>query len=226
MAGLADLVGAVRLPSNAHQGHAGTLVVTDLLVLRRRGRQDEPAGAAWQQVRPVELPGVRDAVAAASVPVNEYFLQRSEQVLGWMRTESGRRGPELTVVADEPTGPALTDALQRLTGREPSSLHGPPRLQEGFYQAYPDGSFTQVRGGAPMPHEPPRTQAAELRALIGLRDTVLALLDEEAAHRGDTARMGQLRRELNRSYDHYVARFGPVNRYKPAHHQPCGQGHR
>jgi SAM-dependent methyltransferase len=36
IAALADLVGAVRLPSGAHQRAAGTGVVTDLLILRRR----------------------------------------------------------------------------------------------------------------------------------------------------------------------------------------------
>ena len=34
---MADLVAAVRLPISAHQRAAGTQVVTDLLVLRRRG---------------------------------------------------------------------------------------------------------------------------------------------------------------------------------------------
>src|SRR6185437_3276643 len=43
--GLADLVGAIRLPSGAHQRAASTSVVTDLLVLRRRepGRGPDPA---------------------------------------------------------------------------------------------------------------------------------------------------------------------------------------
>jgi hypothetical protein len=36
MAKLADLVGAVRLPAGAHRRTAGTDVVTDLLILRRR----------------------------------------------------------------------------------------------------------------------------------------------------------------------------------------------
>ena len=42
IASLADLVGAIRLPGGAHQRAAGTNVVTDLLVLRRR----EPGRAA------------------------------------------------------------------------------------------------------------------------------------------------------------------------------------
>src|SRR6266571_8105738 len=52
IASLADLVGAVRLPSGAHQRAAGTRVVTDLLVLRRRepGRAPDPAG--WEPAPP------------------------------------------------------------------------------------------------------------------------------------------------------------------------------
>ena len=42
MNAMADLVGAVRLPSGAHQRAAGTKVITDLLMLRRR----EPGAAA------------------------------------------------------------------------------------------------------------------------------------------------------------------------------------
>ena len=44
IAGLADLVGALRLPGGAHQRAAGTGVVTDLLILRRRepGRDPDP----------------------------------------------------------------------------------------------------------------------------------------------------------------------------------------
>ena len=36
IAALADLAGAVRLPSGAHQRQPGTEVITDLLIFRRR----------------------------------------------------------------------------------------------------------------------------------------------------------------------------------------------
>jgi hypothetical protein len=49
IAGLADLVAAVRLPSGAHQRAAGTKVVTDLLILRRREPDSHLRGAAWEQ---------------------------------------------------------------------------------------------------------------------------------------------------------------------------------
>jgi SAM-dependent methyltransferase len=75
MAQLADLVTAVRLPSGAHQRAAGTQVVTDLLVLRRREPDREPDPTGWEQVRSTALPG-------GEAYVNEYFLANPGQVLG------------------------------------------------------------------------------------------------------------------------------------------------
>ena len=48
IASLADLTGAVRLPSGAHQQAAGTKVITDLLIFRRRepGRDPDEIGRA------------------------------------------------------------------------------------------------------------------------------------------------------------------------------------
>ena len=48
IADMADLVAAVRLPSGAHRRAAGTEVVTDLLILRRREPGRSPAAdASW-----------------------------------------------------------------------------------------------------------------------------------------------------------------------------------
>src|SRR6266700_4120898 len=57
IASLADLAGALRLPGGAHQRAAGTAVVTDLLILRRRepGRPMDPT--AWEQSRLTTLDG-------------------------------------------------------------------------------------------------------------------------------------------------------------------------
>lgn len=44
IAGLADLVGAIRLPERAFARSSGTDVVVDLVVLRRRPVNAEPAG--------------------------------------------------------------------------------------------------------------------------------------------------------------------------------------
>ena len=75
-----------------------------------------------------------------------------------------------------------------------------------------DDGFARVENGVLLPHAVPRTQAAELRALCGLRDTAKALLEAEAATRDDTQAIAEVRAELNHRYDAYVATYGPINR--------------
>ena len=57
----------------------------------------------------------------------------------------------------------------------------------------------------------PKSQVAELRALIEMRDTYLTMLDAERA--GNETWVG-LQQVLNERYDAYVERYGPLNRVK------------
>ncbi|MFJ4230029.1 helicase-related protein, partial [Paenarthrobacter nicotinovorans] len=59
----------------------------------------------------------------------------------------------------------------------------------------------------------PKTQAAELRALLGLRDAGRKLLTAEADSRDDTADIDTLRDELKAAYSQYVDTYGPINRF-------------
>ena len=225
MASLADLVGAVRLPGGAHQKAAGTGVVTDLLILRRREPGRQPGPGAWEQARPVVLDGHQ-------VPVNEHFLACPGAVLGDLGAAGGAyNAADLTVTAapgvrfDE----ALTAALDTVVasarargltwsrrpeggGQEAIPAHR-SREMDGYLRAGPDGTFTKVTGGLAGPHPVPASQAAELQALLGLRDTVRALLDAEAASPEDTPQISELRTDLGRRYDRYLHAFGPINRF-------------
>jgi len=224
IASLADLVGAVRLPSRAHQRAAGTGVVTDLLILHRRepGRQPDPT--AWEQARMTELDG-------AQVPISEYFLDHPDRVLGELGAIHGAyRADDLVVNAAGDTTPTLADALDSVaaSARErgltwtPAAPAAADKLEpaasrsrepDGYIRALGDGTFTQILNGAERPHEVPRSQAGELRELIGLRDTVRALLDAESASAEDTPQISDLRAELNRRYEAYLRAHGPLNRF-------------
>lgn len=237
MAALADLVAAVRLPSGAHQAAAGTQAITDLLILRRREPDREPAPIAWEQTRPLDL----DTAAEQADQVNEYFADRPERVLGEMVLGRGmNRDGELIV---RPTGDPAADLARVLrdvvdearregltmTPRadgdrpaQPLAVLAPNDRAEGHIEALADGTFTTVADGRVVPHEVPASQADELRALLGLRDTVTALLSAEAATLDDGDEHGgpapegspaALRAELNERYDVYVAAYGPLNRY-------------
>ena len=224
IASLADLAGAVRLPSGAHQRAAGTAAVTDLLVLRRREPGRQPDSTAWEQARLTELDG-------AQVPVNEYFLAHPEMVLGRLGAASGMyRADDLVVRATGDTATELARALDAVaaTARSRGLTWAAPapadaarprpdlaRSQEpdGYIQVHGDGTFTRVINGTERPHEVPRSQAPELRELLGLRDTARALLDAESASTDDTPQIAGLRADLNRRYHTYVRTYGPLNRF-------------
>jgi SAM-dependent methyltransferase len=223
IASLADLVGAVRLPSGAHQQSAGTSVVTDLLVLRRREPGCPPDPTAWEQARVTEMDG-------APVPVNEYFLGHPEMVLGELGAVHGAyNDSDLVVRSTADTAAALTQALDHIAAsartrgltwvpaasgsRPPAEPPARSAELDGFLRAHADGTFTRTRHGNEVPHPVPRTQAEELRHLLRLRDTARALLDAEATFREDTPHLRELRADLNHLYDTYLATYGPINHY-------------
>ena len=86
-------------------------------------------------------------------------------------------------------------------------------LEAGYLEAHRDGTFTCVIDRRAVAYRPPLSQAAELRQLLGLRDTVVALLEAESESIDDTDEMDRLREELNRRYDAYARQHGPINRF-------------
>ena len=222
IAALADLVGALRLPSRAHQRAAGTGVVTDLLILRRREPGREPDPTAWEQARLTELDG-------AQVPVNEYFLDHPESGArhSSARSNGAYRADDLVVTATadtiervhrRPDRITASAAARGLTWAPPAHRPSPPAEAtcsphpDGYLQARDDGTFTEVADGMARPFEVPRSQAAELRALLGLRDTAVALLQARPAQQ-KTPPIQRLRRQLTPHYDSYVRGYGPLNRF-------------
>ena len=228
IADLADLAGAVRLPSGAHQRAAGTGVVTDLLIFRRREPGRDPDVTSWEQTRMAELDGVQ-------VPVNEYFLDHPHAVLGELRAVHGAYSDEdLVVAATSDTGAALARALTRIAADAlsrglawtaapeqsgPSVAPAGPRSRQpdGYLEAHRDGTLTQVVDGQAISFPVPDRQAAELRQLLGLRDAVSGLLEAEAASLDDTPELDALRRDLNLRYDAYLRTYGPISRFSWRH---------
>ncbi|HBS73975.1 MAG TPA: hypothetical protein DEB55_06230, partial [Microbacterium sp.] len=94
MNALADLVGAIRLPSGAHRRAAGTEVITDLLILRRREDGQPPADDLWERVTPITIDGQR-------IKVNAYFDHHPEHVLGDISIGQGMYGGDSLLVTGD-----------------------------------------------------------------------------------------------------------------------------
>ncbi|MFI5682340.1 UvrD-helicase domain-containing protein [Streptomyces sp. NPDC051636] len=231
----ADLVGAVRLPAGAHQRAAGTDVVTDVLILRRRDGKAPETPPEWVGLSPVQVD------AEHSVLVNSYFAKHPEMVLGTIGLTSTQYGrDDLTVRPKEGTDltEALTEALATITRqahetgltmsaspdavqraaveqraermREAQEMFG-EELQrfEGTLIDQGDGTFLQVVGGELADRPVFKNAVEELRALLRLRDTYVDLLSAESTGQDELATT--LRQQLNAHYDAYVAKFGFLN---------------
>ncbi len=225
MADLADLLGAVRLPTGAHRRSAGTEAVTDLLVLRRREPDRDRRNQDWVDTVRLGLPGADER----GEPVNRYLADHPHHVLGRMRIDAGMHGaatlqvtsPDLDTVTDQLrealTGivsDARAEALTYTPGVAPAlELVAPGTVWDGHLTATGAGSFTVTLAGSSQPVPVPATQRRELSALVGLRDAARAVLDREASTVTDEADLDRCRGHLARSYRDYLARYGPINRF-------------
>jgi N12 class adenine-specific DNA methylase len=237
LAGLGDLIGAVRLPAGAHQRTAGTKVVTDILVMRRRIPGTTPAGEDWTR-------SCRTTLDGWEFPLNEYFDHRRARILGTLAGVKGRFGGEMTVHG--PTDPdTLTGRLQHAfsaiteTAADldltyvPAEVLAPAsvtsdedRRNTGYITAHPDGTFTITEHGQQVPLAVPATQATELRHQLAMRDTARDLLAAQAADATDTPAILMARARLAGLYRDYQTRYGPLNRFtrrRTGRYHPTGE---
>ncbi|PZT98925.1 MAG: helicase [Gordonia sp. (in: high G+C Gram-positive bacteria)] len=122
----ADLLGAVRLPNNAHRRAAGTEVLTDVLLFRKRHETDAPRDDQWVRTALHDVPVLRgqSTDGTRELRINDYFWKHPEQVLGDFVATQGVRGSlqlGVQLRQREPLSETLTAALSRVTDRALSS---------------------------------------------------------------------------------------------------------
>lgn len=92
-----ELIGAVRLPSTAFKQNAGTEVVTDFIVLRRRENENTRADGEWIQTQ----------VFDGEDNVNAYFMNHPENVLGTPQFNRGLYSSHEYTVSSQDFKPEL-----------------------------------------------------------------------------------------------------------------------
>ncbi|CCW15055.1 helicase-related protein [Rhodococcus aetherivorans] len=108
-----DLIGAVRLPTGAFDRQAGTAVVTDVLIFRRREDGATPTEDTLEWAQPAVQVAAIDAKTGeqARTWINPYFAKYPERVLGTLTVGGGMyAGGSLQV--QPRTGAALAEQLR------------------------------------------------------------------------------------------------------------------
>ena len=113
----AELVAAFRLPSGAFEKYAGTGVVTDLIILKKREKPIlDVSGEGWIESNERKVPG-------GEIRVNEYWSAHADNILGKLGyghgTTSGRAG----MIVDRPAD--FADQLADLPNRVPKDAYAP-----------------------------------------------------------------------------------------------------
>ncbi|MET9528243.1 UvrD-helicase domain-containing protein [Streptomyces coeruleorubidus] len=226
---MADLVGAVRLPEGAHQRAAGTHVVTDLLLFRRRepGHTRARGDDSW-------LTSSKTDIGGYEIPVNQYFQNNPKNILGQMTVGSGQfTDHDLTVKGDSNTLVSMRAALGRIVADAKTdgldydasqqnadlSLNLAGDARDGSIARGENGAFMTVENGNWVELDVHPKQREQLGRLLHLKDLANRLVELEANTRqsGETNEMREARDALNLAYDAYVRKHPSPN--KPGQHR-------
>lgn len=231
-----ELVSAVRLPNGAFNDVAGTDVIADVLVFRRIDELKDPVDASsWINTSPLEQD-------ADDVQVNNYFLDKPDNVLGELGTTSGPFGAELMVTG---TGENVAEALaERLTASiNVARLAGKehrPALAESMLVRFPEhldasglvasppaaeAIVGTIRANAESEVLERFTPEGEWQLLVStgkqrfkehqhLIELKDSVVDLISAQRAGQGDTVAARAALLASYERYVAAYGPINRFE------------
>jgi N12 class adenine-specific DNA methylase len=210
----ATLLGAVRLPDTAFKANAGTEVTTDILFLQKRSSETLP-GESWAELRPI-------ATADGPMEVNEYFARHPEMMLGRMGLESGQYGTAPALIGSlEPRDLAVALSFLPAAVYRTRDSHGPvlrarpeqiPALGEVKEGGLADrnGQIVVRRGDVFEPLTLSSSARARIRGMLQVRDAVRDVFRTQLADASDEI-IVEARRHLNRTYDFFTSRFGPLN---------------
>ena len=213
----AELIGAIRLPNNAFARNANTEVTSDILFLQKR---DRPIT--------LEPDWVHLGQTGDGIPVNSYFAEHPEMILGRMAWDDsmygGRKETACLPLEGADLASQLHEAVERLQG---SYLEAePPELGTGeaIRAAIPadpnvkNYTYTVVDGQVyyrenSLMVRPDLSAAAEARVkgMVSLRDCVRELIALQMDPATPDSAIRDQQAELNRRYDAYTAKNGLLN---------------
>jgi N12 class adenine-specific DNA methylase len=211
----AVLLGALRLPNTAFKANAGTDVTTDILFLQKRSSSVQQEGERWTELAPIDTPD-------GKLQINEYFVGHPEMMLGRMGLESAQYGAAPALI-----GSLDPEILDKAVSRLPASVYSIAERPAPTYSSVEDqipavgavkeggladrdGQIVVRRGSEFKPLTLPAATSARIRGMLQVRDAVRDVFRTQLQEAPEET-ITEARRHLNRSYDLFVSRFGPLN---------------
>lgn len=217
----AELVAACRLPRETFGRQAGTEVVSDILILRKRDEPLADTAAEWE-----DTTEFRDGVTA-----NRLFVDHPEYVAGTMTIGSGPFGPQIDVTGTSDITQLggqveriLTSQLEEygidlhdgLGERVNEPIVAPDRTVQKAMRYTVDGNdhiwYGDMDGQLVPAHSRVKKGGdARMVAMLRLRDRTERLLAIERDPDATDTAVDQGIRDLDGEYDRFVASYGRLN---------------
>jgi N12 class adenine-specific DNA methylase/superfamily II DNA/RNA helicase len=209
----AELLAAVRLPDTAFVANAGTQVVTDIIILRKRPQmlegQDLPSWVNTYMVdgaREYQYETEDDTVDR--LRENCIYYEHPEWIVGQRSTKRGMyTRDEYTIKYDgeKEIGEVVAEILAKALPEDAmlEGLAAVSKEMDAVVEIVPPAHVIEIKPNLPVDH---------VRRLEGLRsiyDAARRLLDLET--KGVTGLPVTIQRDtLNKVYDTFVMRYGPI----------------
>lgn len=235
IAGMADLIGAIRLPEGSFRADAGTDVVVDILFFRKRHDSEVAGDDAWLNLAEVR-PRTQDEGA---IRVNRWFSDHPDMVLGEHALVSGPHGETYSCVAragtdiDRSLSVAVLSLPQDVYDGVPEEINPDledgatepvtvgtagegARIREGTYFIGNNTSLMQMVDGQAVAVNVKKGRATDgvfakrariIRKFIPIRDAVREVL--KLQERNQPWKPAQVR--LRIAWSSFVREFGPIN---------------
>ena len=215
----ADLLGAIRLPDSAFKGNAGTEVVTDILILKKRAANTAYTGEDFLEAPYKYIKGYNGAY------INSYFENHPEMVLGTESMDGGMyRGNSLTYKALEGKG-SLADQIREAFSHINGKMDYPAMLsrektnfavekaskktkENGL--VVKDGKVYQNRSGELVEVNTAKGAAERISGMLEIRDAAKDLMTYQQQGLNESE-IKKARTKLNKAYDAFVKKYGYIN---------------
>ena len=210
----AELLGAIRLPNNAFKANAGTEVTSDILFLQKR---EHPID--------IEPDWIHLGQTADGIPINSYFVDHPDMMLGRMQWDKSMYGNEKETTCEPIPGADLAQqlhaAVRNIDGEyirmeisemdinEGRTIPADPDVRN-FSYALVNGQVYYRENSVMTRPVLNQTTQERVKGMIELRDCVRKLIDLQLTD-GSDAEIGAQQAELGRLYDAFSAEYGIIN---------------
>ena len=209
----ADLIGAIRLPSNTFTKNAGTEVTSDIIFLQKR-----------ENITDIMPDWVYLDTDKNGISMNKYFIDNPEMILGEMEMKSNQfgamvstckhyNGIELSTLLNEAIANIHTQIetyeFDDIEQEEADTIPANPNVKNFSYTIV-DGKVYYRENSVMVEQKLPVTTISRIKGMIELRDCVRELIDLQTDDFPDE-NIKQLQAKLNKLYDDFVKKYGLIN---------------